>query len=385
MEISLPLRLLADRVPLRFPVGRAARPRPRPRAADTRGGDARGSSAWSGLPALALDALRAQRLPLRLAVYTALALPLLGGGWLWLRDSSLVAVRHVHIAGVHGPQAIEIRHALDAAAERMGTLHYSAAALRAAVSSYPEVATVAASASFPHTLSIRVGERRAVAVLVGPGERTAIAADGTVLGPALVSGSLPTVAVKTAPAPGTHPREASALEAAAALRAAPAPLLGYVAHVDDGAEGLTLQMRDGLTVYFGDAARPRAKWLSLARVLASPGAAGALYVDVRLPERPAAGFTQPGSAQAGANALTPAQAGSADPAAAKLAEQLSKEVGGGSSSGSSESEKESASSPPSSSAPSGEAGEESAAPRSQTGESSSAGAPAGEAAAPRGG
>ncbi len=49
-------------------------------------------------------------------------------------------------------------------------------------------------------------------------------------------------------------------------------------------------MRSGLLAYFGDATRPHAKWLSLARVLADPSSAGASYIDVRLPERPAAGF-----------------------------------------------------------------------------------------------
>ena len=49
-------------------------------------------------------------------------------------------------------------------------------------------------------------------------------------------------------------------------------------------------MRNGLLVYFGDATRPHAKWLSLARVLADPSSAGATYIDVRVPERPAAGF-----------------------------------------------------------------------------------------------
>jgi cell division protein FtsQ len=382
MEISLPLRLLADRGLRRSPIGRAARTRPRSRSAGARGGDARGSNAWSGL-GLALDALRARRLPVRLAVYAALALPLLGGGWLWLRDSSLVAVRHVHIAGVQGPQAIEIRHALDAAATRMSTLHFNTGALRAAVAGYPQVAAIGVRAGFPHTLSIVVGERRAVATLIGPGERTAIAADGTVLGPALVSGSLPTVAAKTAPAPGQRPREASALEAAAALGAAPAPLLGYVARVYDGAEGLTLQMRNGLVVYFGDATRPHAKWLSLARVLASPDAAGALYIDVRLPERPAAGFTQPGSGQASATTLIPAQVGSTDPAAAKLAEQLSREVGGTSTPSGGGSESSTGSETPAKSAGGGEAGSGSGSGSEATsGESSASNAPAGEAAAP---
>lgn len=262
-------------------------------------------------------------------IYAALPLPLLGGGWLWLRDSSLVSVEHVHIAGVHGAQAVEIRRALDAAAAGMSTLDFSQASLRAAVASYPQVASIGASTSFPHTVGIEVIERAPVAVLVGPGQRTAVAGDGTVLGPALVSSGLPTVTAKGAlPAPGRRVGEAGALAAATALGAAPAQLLRAVERVYEGGEGLTLQMRNGLVVYFGDAARPRAKWLSLARVLASPDAAGATYVDVRLPARPAAGFSQPGSSGSSTSRLTPAQVGSADPAAAKLAEQLSREVGG---------------------------------------------------------
>jgi cell division protein FtsQ len=302
MEISLPLRL----------------PRSRTRS-------------HRGAGEFLLDALRARRLSLRLLIAVALSLPLLGGSWLWLRGSSLVGVRHVHISGVHGVQALQIRHALDLAAGRMTTLDFSPAALRAAVAAYPEVASIGAAASFPHTLSIRVSERLPVATLVGPGEQTAIAADGTVLGPALVSSSLPSIAAKTAPAPGAHIRDGASLRATAVLAAVPPALLSYVTRVYEGSEGLTAQMRNGLLVYFGDATRPHAKWLSLARVLDSPSAAGATYVDVRLPGRPAAGFSQPGSSSAGASTLTPAQAGSSDPAAAALARRLSEEVGGGAS------------------------------------------------------
>lgn len=328
------------------------------------------SRASSGVGDLLLDALRARRLSIRVLLCSALALPLLGGGWMWLRGSSLVSVRHVHIVGVHGPQAIEIRHALDAAALQMSSMNVNTSALRSAVTAYPEVGTISASGSFPHTLNIEISERLPVAILVGPGERTAIAADGTVLGPALASDALPTVAAKTAPAPGTHLREASALAAATALGAAPAALLRYVTRVYEGPEGLTLQMHNGLLVYFGDGSYPHAKWLSLARVLSSPDAAGATYVDVRLPTRPAAGFTQPGSATATASKLTPAQVGTSDPAAAKLAEQLSREVGGGTSLSTSESTSESESS---SSSGSGENEESSSAHSEATGESTSSG------------
>jgi cell division protein FtsQ len=372
MELSLPLR-------------------PR-RAAGSRARSGRRSGAGrpharplSGAARLALDAVRARRLPVRVAVCAMLSLPLLGGGWLWLRDSSLAAVEHVHIAGVHGAQALQIRRALDAAAERMSTLHLSTGELRAAVARYPQVAALSASASFPHTLSIRVAERTPVAILLGPGVRTAVAADGTVLGGALASASLPTVAVKDSPAPGARLRDASALEAALALGAGPAPLRAHVTRVYEGGEGLTLQMRNGLLVYFGDASQPHAKWLSLARVLASPAAAGALYVDVRLPARPAAGFTRPGSAQASASALTGAQAGSSDPAAAKLAEQLSREVGGVATAGAATTSSGTGEREGAGSAAGAEGGGESAAGQSEASESPSTGTANAEASTSLGG
>ncbi len=63
-----------------------------------------------------------------------------------------------------------------------------------------------------------------------------------------------------------------------------------VSSVYTGQHGITVAMRNG-------AARPtsatpngsHAKWLALERVLLDEGSAGAGYIDVRLPERPAAG------------------------------------------------------------------------------------------------
>ena len=104
-----------------------------------------------------------------LTIVLLLALPLLGGGWLWLRGSSLVAVEHVHISGVHGPEAIEIRAALDDSATRMTTMDFNAGALRSALASYAIVAAVQVKTSFPHTVSISVSERPPVAALVSAG------------------------------------------------------------------------------------------------------------------------------------------------------------------------------------------------------------------------
>jgi cell division protein FtsQ len=291
--------------------------------------------------------LRANRLALRVVLCATIALPLVGGSWVWLRNSSLVAVRHVHISGVQGIDGVQIRTALDDAATRMTTLHFNAAALRSAVAQFTIVGGLRVTTSFPHTMHISVVERPPVAALQSAGQRTAVAADGTVLGSALLLSSLPTINGSVEPAPGVRLREPGALAAVAVLGAAPAPLARYVARVYNGPEGLTVAMRNGLLVYFGDATRPHAKWLSLARVLVSPSAAGALYVDVRLPERPAAGFSSSSSQSSTAGSTsTPAQTGSADPTAATLAASLEAAIGAGTPTGSTSPSEPAGGSPP---------------------------------------
>ncbi len=239
--------------------------------------------------AVAAFVLRRRRLRLTLLA-VSMALVLLAGGWLLLRQSSFVSVQRVRITGVHGPDAQAVEAALARAAHGMSTLAVSAGALRAAVAPLRVVRDVRAIPSFPHGLRIEVFEQLPVAALTVAGVRTAVAADGVVLGPALLSASLPSVSGSSVPAPGRHVGGASLLAALTVLGAAPTPLAKHVERVFTGAKGLTVAMRNGLLVYFGDASRPHAKWLSLARVLADSSSAGASYIDVRLPSRPAAGF-----------------------------------------------------------------------------------------------
>jgi cell division protein FtsQ len=274
-----------------------------------------------------------RRRRLRIALIVALvASPLLAGGWLWLRGSSLVAVSHVRVTGVHGSEGHAIGAALSSAARRMTTLDVHPAALHAAVASYPVVSDLRISTSFPHGISIHVIEQPAVAALTVSGAKTAVAADGVALGPGLASGSLPTVSGASLPAPGQRMHDGALLAALAALGAAPSSLAKQVTHAYSSSRGLTLAMRSGLLVYFGDASRPHAKWLSLARVLADPSSAGASYIDLRLPERPAAGFpggVAPAGSAAEAEASGSASSGGESPEA--LAEGLTAAVGGGSS------------------------------------------------------
>ena len=76
--------------------------------------------------------------------------------------------------------------------------------------------------------------------------------------------------------------------------------------------GVRVSVRQGPVIQFGAPTRLAAKWAAATRVLADHGSGGARFIDVRLPERPAAGQTAPGSAstQSGASATT-AQAGAA--------------------------------------------------------------------------
>jgi cell division protein FtsQ len=286
----------------------------RPMAAAGRAGRLDGAARGSGdragwrarqLPGLlgrargALSSLLAAlgtRRRLRVVLLCALiALPVLGGAWMWLRHSSFVAVEHVRIAGAHGQQAGAIEAALTEAAKRQSTLDVSSAQLKAAVSRFPEVAAIHVTTSFPHAMRIAVVERTPVAALLIGGTRVAIGADGVALGAAAQTGSLPTVADDVAPPSGGRARNPLVLQALAVLGALPHALTKYVARAYFSQRGLTVALRTGLLVYFGDATRPHAKWLALAAVLAQPSSAGALYVDVRTPERAAAGFA-PGSA-----------------------------------------------------------------------------------------
>jgi hypothetical protein len=126
---------------------------------------------------------------------------LLGIGWLWLRDSGLVAVDQVSVTGLSGTEAPRVRAALEGAARDMTTLHLRPDQLRTAVEPYPSIMAVDAHADFPHGLrhrrptSTSASRRWRRAPIACP-----VAADGTLLRGSSTSG-LPVVAV-AAPPPG---------------------------------------------------------------------------------------------------------------------------------------------------------------------------------------
>jgi cell division protein FtsQ len=230
---------------------------------------------------------RPRRPPVRAVIAFAAVLGILALGWLWLRDSRLVAVQRVTVTGASGPDAAKVRQALQAAALDMTTLHVRGGELRTAIEPFPTVLGVETSPDFPHALRIEVRERNPVAAVVAGDQRVPVAADGTLLRTTRSDG-LPEISAKAAPG-GAHASDPAVRRAVAALATAPGSLRARVRRVYVGPNGLTLPLRDGPTLYFGGSERLRAKWMATAVVLADPTSVGATYLDVRVPERPAAG------------------------------------------------------------------------------------------------
>jgi len=242
---------------------------------------------------------RLRRPSLRAVLIVLLVAGGLGGGWMWLRESPIVAVEQVDVVGVSGPEAARVRSALRAAASDMTTLQVRTGELRDAVATYAIVRDLRVERDLPHALKITVLQHLPVAAVLAAGRRTAVAADGTVLRGTPTRG-LPVVVSRTAP--GGARLDGRTAAAVGLLAAAPPPLRARVGRVAAGSRGWTAALRQGPMLVFGPAERLRAKWVAASRVLADRSSAGASYLDLRLPERPAAGGLMDPVAQAKADA-----------------------------------------------------------------------------------
>jgi cell division protein FtsQ len=226
----------------------------------------------------------------RRLIWAAVGASLLGGLYaFWFRDSSLVRVERVTVTGLSTRDAKTLRRALVAAAGSMTTLHVDRERLDQVVAGYPVVRELRVNPDFPHALRIEVVEHRPAAIAVTGDSRTPVAGDGTILRGLPVRGKLPEVRVRGA-LPPERLREPRALRLARVAGGAPAALSSRLERVQEEKQrGIVVHMREGPLLIFGALTRVRDKWAAAARVLADPKARGATYIDVRLPERPAAG------------------------------------------------------------------------------------------------
>ena len=225
----------------------------------------------------------------RLGILVALAVLLGALYMLWLRDSGLVAVEKVEVTGVSGRDADRVRATLDTAARGMTTLHVDREALESAVEVFPVVERIEVEADFPSGLRIQVIQHSPVAILVSGDDRIPVAGDGSVLAGLPTEGSLPEIHTESA-IPDRRLEPGAAFDSARVAAGAPGVLVERLQRVEYESErGLVVSIEEGPDLIFGGTDRLEAKWAAALRVLADPDAGGAEYVDVRIPERPAAG------------------------------------------------------------------------------------------------
>ncbi len=242
----------------------------------------------------------------RLLVLALLAALLTGAYMFWFRDSSLVRVERVRVVGLAAaPDVPRLRAALTAAGKEMTTLHVDDARLRSVVANAPVVRAVTAEPDFPHGLTIRVTENRPVALLSAGGHNVPVAADGTVLQGVDIPSTLPSV--RTGGLPTHRLGSGNAFDRVTVAAAAPAALLPKISSITlQPGKGYVAQVTNGPAVWLGGLARLDMKWDAAAAVLAQQSAAGASYIDVRLPERPVAGGVDaPSDPQPGPEAAAP--------------------------------------------------------------------------------
>ena len=248
------------------------------------------SGSWVRERGFAVPRLLPRRLRSLHTLLLVLALVLVAWlGWTWYRSSSFVKVEQVTVTGLSGPDVPQIRGALSSAALEMTTLNVGIAKLEAAVSQYGYVQGLTVTRAGAHRLQIHVVEQVPVALVQVGGQTQVADADGRLLASSITHGTLPTVALKTAP-DGEAITAPGARAAIAVLAAAPYALLSRVASAtSSGTRGVIVQMRNGPQIYFGPTAQLAQKWSAAVAVLQNKGSVGASYIDVSAPLRPVAG------------------------------------------------------------------------------------------------
>lgn len=226
----------------------------------------------------------------RAVVLLALSGLLFGAYMVWLRDIGLVAVEKVQVTGLTGKDAAKATAALEAAARESTTLHVDRAAIDAVADRFPIIHSVRIETDFPKGMSVVVTEQRPAAMLVAGSRRIPVAGDGSVLTALTIRQSLPTIKVEPGNVPDKRLTPSSTLDAVRVAGGAPAALTPRLQSVTkEGAKGWVVQIEDGPELIFGAASFLTSKWTAVMRVLADRDAAGADYIDLRTPGRPAAG------------------------------------------------------------------------------------------------
>jgi cell division protein FtsQ len=223
------------------------------------------------------------------------AFAILGGVLLSLvlaRETSLFAVRTIEVSGAGPGVERQVRRALDErSGESLFALDLDAAQVD--VLALPTVAAVSFDRAYPHSLRVTVVPERPVAVLRQGAESYVVSERGRIIARA-DRGAKPDLArIWVARGETLAPGATVEGDLRTAVGAV-APLAGtrFPSRVVSVATtgGLTLRLRSGLELRLGDPSDVPLK-LAVARRILHLLPAGAVYVDISVPDRPVAGTT----------------------------------------------------------------------------------------------
>ena len=208
-------------------------------------------------------------------------------GWGATR-TPLFEMRTLHVSGN--------RHLTDAEVARLAGLSRSTNvlwlrgdAIAHRIERNPWVLRARVTRSLPGTVSVSIQERRPVAMVESGRSLLLVSGDGVVLGQARTSARLPVIhfsGVRLAAGarlPGTHPELVVA-------RSLPATVRGRVQRITaPNHGGLTLILRSGVQVLYGDATEAGSKGRALSSLLSWARKEGvrAEHIDLRAPAAPA--------------------------------------------------------------------------------------------------
>lgn len=261
----------------------------------------RGRPGRPGDPSGATRSIRgrvARRRRLRLVGLLALVLAIgLAISWFtWLRDLPVFEIRDVRVTGLETlstaedqEEAAALTRTVTTSLGGMTTLHVRQDELDRALARWPRVAGVDVSTEFPNGATARLDLREDGSV-IGEGDTAVlVATDGTLLGPVGEgTGTLPLIGGEPPPddrATLGGPR----LSQAIVLGSVPTEIRPFVDRSRIGEKGIEVELTNGLLLIFGDDTKPEAKWKAATTVIADPELAGAGYVDLTVPWRPAVG------------------------------------------------------------------------------------------------
>jgi cell division protein FtsQ len=225
---------------------------------------------------------RRHRLAWSLALVVLAAATLVAAGE-WAARSPFFRVRHVTVTGLthESTAAVLAATGLDADPPMIDV---SAASLERSLAGFAWIGSVRVAKHWPNTLDVAVTERVAVAVAFDAARRLEyVDATGRDLGPAPTGANLPTLDYLH-PRPGSWPYQTSGRSAALVASRLPPAFSAQVSVITEDVRGtVALKLTTPVTFVLGPATDLRAKFVSIASVIAHETLSPGDVVNVSVP------------------------------------------------------------------------------------------------------